>query len=87
MQKWEYLFLIVDRESGGLLSSPGSWKVRKANGEEVPDWTSGPELHEFCNRLGAKGWEMIGFSQSPVFDQHAAVSHHNFRIVMKRPLE
>lgn len=51
-QRWEYLF--VDCNLG-----PDTWRPRFANREPLPDWETGTSVHEFCNRLGADGWELV----------------------------
>jgi len=84
MQKWEYIFLTIDRDEG-LLRRSGPWKVRFVNGEELQGWKDGPDLSDHCNQLGAEGWEMFAVSQSPIFDSGGSVKKDNFRIVMKRP--
>jgi hypothetical protein len=52
MQKWEYLF--VDCNIG-----PDTWRPRFANGAPLPDWETGTLVHDFCNRLGEEGWEIV----------------------------
>jgi hypothetical protein len=60
MSQWEYLF--VDCNLG-----ENSWTPRFANRERLPDWESGTPVHEFCNRLGSDGWELVG-SQIEMFE-------------------
>ncbi len=54
MQKWEYLF--VDAAQRG---THPVWLPQYVNGEQLPEWTKGPPLHEFVNRLGEQGWELV----------------------------
>ena len=87
MQKWEYLFLAVDREKG-ILSAAGRWKVRFINAKEIPDWEGGPDLAEYCNHLGDQGWELVTLSQAPTNAEGAStIRQENFRLVLKRPRE
>jgi hypothetical protein len=88
--KWEYLFLTLAREPGGLFRKGGSWKVKYVNGEELANWNDGPAFYDYCNQLGEEGWEIVGFSQSPVFGRivggwGGGVEGEIFRIVLKRP--
>src|SRR5687768_14094052 len=90
MQKWEYLF--VDCNIG-----PDTWRPRHANGEPLPDWDTGTRVHDFCNRLGDEGWELVG-SQIETYEStlegrvsgkgklHGVATHDRvWRLVFKRP--
>lgn len=52
MQKWDYLFIVVDHESG---NDPG--RPRYVNGQELPSWGQGENIFGVMNRLGWHGWE------------------------------
>ncbi len=34
------------------------WRPRYLNGEELPDWTANPPMHEYANRMGGDGWQL-----------------------------
>ena len=84
LKKWEYLFLEIDRDYGGFLKQAGGWKVRAMNGVEQPDWKEGLDLHEYCNQLGAEGWESVSATHSPMHNEAMTIQATNYQIVMKR---
>ena len=55
MQKWEYLFVETNQESG---KPP---KPRNVNDQELRDWKRGPAMSQYANQLGEQGWEFVGF--------------------------
>jgi hypothetical protein len=90
MTFWEYLF--VDCNLG-----PDTWRPRFANRERLPDWDTGTPVHEYCNRLGAEGWELVS-SQVEAYESDSSgrikrsgrlrvtESHRRvWRLVFKRP--
>jgi hypothetical protein len=32
------------------------WRLKLVDGEEVPDWRSGPSMFECSDQLGEEGW-------------------------------
>ena len=70
MTKWEYKEIWIEWVWVGT-----DRRVRKVNGVEVTDQKSRPTIEEFCNQLGAEGWEMVN-------TQWAGVMH----VYFKRPL-
>lgn len=52
MQKWEYMFVKLE-----LIND--YWRPMSLNGEIVQNWTSGPPAHEFANKMGEEGWELV----------------------------
>lgn len=50
MQRWEYLFAMIDY---------GAQRVRLLNGIELKDWKKGPSAFDFFNQLGNEGWELV----------------------------
>ncbi len=56
MQKWDYLFIVVDKENLSDLGHP-----RYVNGQELPNWEKGQNIFEVMNYLCWKGWELVSF--------------------------
>jgi len=56
MQKWNYLFIVVDYENGNHVGRP-----RYVNGQELPNWKQGENIFGVINRLRWKGWEPASF--------------------------
>ena len=56
MQKWDYLFIVVDEAPGNFGGVP-----RYVNGQELPDWKQGPNIFAVMNQLRWKGWEPVSF--------------------------
>ena len=54
MQKWDYLYIVVDYEGSNYLGRP-----RYVNGQELPDWEQGENIMAVINTLGWKGWERV----------------------------
>lgn len=52
MQKWDYLYIVVDYEGNNFLGRP-----RYVNGQELPNWEQGENIMGVMNALGWKGWE------------------------------
>jgi hypothetical protein len=50
--RWEYME-VVFRDYGG-------YRPRYVNGEEQADWKKSAVIHEYLNRLGEDGWELVG---------------------------
>lgn len=76
MQKWEYLFIILDFVNN-------TSKPRWENASEIADWENGPSLFAYANRLGEQGWEIVG---SPyTYSSDANIGNHNQRVIFKRP--
>lgn len=55
--RWEYIF--VDCYLG-----PDTWRPRFANREPLPEWEAGTPVHDYCNRLGQDGWELVSSEKS-----------------------
>ena len=56
------------------------WQPRFVDGKELEKWDTGPNLYEFANQIGAKGWELVTVNWQAKED----MTHHRF--VFKRPL-
>ena len=54
MQKWNYLFIVVDHGTGSHLPRP-----RYVNGQELPNWEQGENIFGVMNQLGWQGWEVV----------------------------
>lgn len=54
MQKWDYLFIVVDKEN---IYDPG--RPRYVNGQELPNWKQGESIFGVMNWLGWQGWELV----------------------------
>ena len=54
MQKWDYLYIVVDYEGNNYLGRP-----RYLNGQELPNWEQGETILSVMNKLGWKGWERV----------------------------
>ena len=50
MQKWDYLYIVVDYEGNNYLGRP-----RYLNGQELPNWEQGETILSVINKLGWKG--------------------------------
>jgi len=70
MQKWEYLNIACSRNHSS------DWAPRFVNGQELPNWSTGPTIHEVSNQLGEQGWELVGLSTT--------VNPEYYRMVFKR---
>ena len=57
MQKWDYLFIVVDSEN---IHNPG--RPRYVNGQELPNWQQGENIFGVMNKLRWKGWEPVSLS-------------------------
>ncbi len=58
MQRWEYMLVV-----GGSNAS-GAFRVQYVNGEQLSGWETGPRTHEYLNRWGAEGWEVVSYTES-----------------------
>ena len=76
MQKWEYLFIILDFVNNAA-------KPRWENAREISDWESGESLFIYANRLGEQGWEIVGNPYTYTSDIN--LGNHNPRVIFKRP--
>jgi hypothetical protein len=47
---WEYEIVSLQDAHG--------WRPRFVNGRELPDWLSGPSIHDYVNQRGVEGWEL-----------------------------
>ena len=56
MQKWDYLFIVVDQSN---IHDPG--RPRYVNGQELPNWKQGESIFGVMNQLRWKGWEPVSF--------------------------
>ena len=54
MQKWDYLFIVVDHAHGTFGGRP-----RYVNGQELPNWEQGESIFGVMNQLQWKGWEPV----------------------------
>ncbi len=54
MQRWDYLFTVVDSENG---NDPG--RPRYINGQELPNWKQGQSIFGVMNQLQWQGWELV----------------------------
>ncbi len=54
MQKWDYLFIVVDSEN---VHDPG--RPRYVNGQELPNWKQGQSIFGVMNQLQWQGWELV----------------------------
>lgn len=77
MQRWEYLF--VTCAVSGTWRQP-QWVPRYVNGNELPQWQSGPMIWDFSNQRGAEGWELV-----TVQVEHDHGSVIDYRLIFKRP--
>jgi len=57
MQKWDYLYIVVDYESNYLGFPLG--RPRSVNGQELPNWEQGEPIFSVMNTLGWKGWDLV----------------------------
>ncbi len=74
MQRWEYLFVIVDTDSG-------RWRPHYENDQELHDWFKGPTVPQYANQLGEQGWELVSSIAS--IDRGGYISDYQY--VFKRP--
>ncbi|HYQ57880.1 MAG TPA: hypothetical protein VEP89_11105 [Draconibacterium sp.] len=74
MIKWEYLFLTAEKLDK-------VWHPRFVNGEELEGWNTCPNLYDYTNKLGRKGWELATVNWQAKED----MTHHRF--VFKRGYE
>lgn len=80
MQRWEYLHLLV------AVDDAGHEKVISMNGESLDKVMSsllgmavkskGEDIHEFLNRVGKEGWELVAYTPSGI----------GFTAILRRPL-
>ncbi len=89
MRTWEYLFVFAAITSGG-----GEFRPREASDQELDDWQAGPNMYDYANQLGERGWELfschpIVFTQSnwqPFLEtQPIASDLRAIEMVFKRP--
>ncbi len=69
MKKWEYKFFMCRYHE--------HWRPKWENGEELPNWESGPTMFELSNQLGELGWELVSMH----------LLRGRYRMVFKRPKE
>jgi hypothetical protein len=74
MQKWEYLRLDVHYKDP---KDPGMQSVF-SNYDETLSNVTFPDLHNYINKLGREGWEMVG-------ERASGERHHAF--YFKRPIK
>ncbi len=67
MKKWEYLFLTAEKNNK-------VWQPRFLNGKEIEDWDTGPNLYDYTNCMGNKGWELVTVNWQAKED----MTHHRF---------
>ena len=73
VQAWEYRYVWANL-------TERAYRPQEVDGEELPDWREGPGLGQYLSRLGAEGWELVGFAaEGP---PARGVSLH---LVFKRP--
>lgn len=53
MQKWDYLYIVVDYENDNR------GRPRYVNGQELPNWEQGENIMSVISKLGWKGWERV----------------------------
>ena len=56
MQKWDYLYIVLDSENKYDLERL-RYVIRYVNGKELPNWKQGPNVPSVMNLLQRKGWE------------------------------
>ena len=54
-KKWEYLVVLVSNTGG----SNNRLAPQAQNGRLIDDWRNGPDIYEYMNTLGEKGWELV----------------------------
>ena len=50
--QWEYMEVVLRDYRG--------YRPRYVNGEEQAGWKKAPVIHDYLNRLGEEGWELVG---------------------------
>lgn len=81
MQKWEYLFVIMDYSR----EKPQGWRPHYINGNEQKDWGKGLSYIDFSNQMGNEGWELVSsetITNSTPLTQNVDINH--IRLVFKR---
>ena len=76
MQKWEYLRLDVFYK---VTEEGGEVKSVVANYSEVLSNIIHPDLHNYINKLGSEGWEMVS--------ERVSAGHQHTSYYFKRPIE
>jgi hypothetical protein len=62
------------------------WRATSTNGVDLRDWHKGPDISEFSNRLGAEGWEIVGFTYPRFTSSDLAQSQDRYmHLIFKRP--
>ena len=88
MQRWEYLFVVAEPHGAW---GEEIWRARWVNGEELPNWRKGPTLHEYANRLGQEGWELVqvgpGGDRGYTLGAASSVGVSPLPMLFRRPLE
>ena len=74
MQTWEYLHVWAN-------VAGNRWRPHEVNGSELPNWRDGPAVGEYLNRVGAEGWELVGFAT----EVRAAAGTTSLHLIFKRP--
>ena len=74
MQTWEYLHVWAN-------VAGNRWRPHEVDGVELPDWRAGPAIAEYLNRVGAEGWELVGFAA----EVRGGAGTTSLHLVLKRP--
>jgi len=85
MQKWEYLYLVLE------WNDEGDCMISAMNGQEVRNWERQKPFVERLQELGKEGWELVTYnpftSSSLGLLTNTKVKSDIVRVIMKRPIE
>jgi hypothetical protein len=82
MQRWQYLYVVADSSKLFQL------RVHYVNGSEVKNWEHGPRIHEYFNRWGGEGWELVSARDYDYLeDEGNRLVYREALMIFKRPQE
>lgn len=55
MSKWEYLVVLASNTGG----SENRLAPQIENGQLIKNWQKGPDIYQYMNELGNRGWELV----------------------------
>lgn len=70
---WQYQVVTFQNYKG--------WRPRYINGEEQPDWSEAPLLHDYLTQMGSEGWELATASSG----ERMYGSSDKLQLYLKRP--